>query len=40
MAHTRGLFMEALQAIDHAHREGIIHREIKPANMMVSEPIP
>ena len=31
------LFMDALQAIDHAHKQGIIHRDIKPANMMVSE---
>jgi eukaryotic-like serine/threonine-protein kinase len=29
------LGMEAAEALEHAHRQGIVHRDIKPANLMV-----
>jgi eukaryotic-like serine/threonine-protein kinase len=31
-----GLFVQVCQAIQHAHRKGIVHRDIKPSNVMVT----
>jgi len=31
------LFISVCQAIEHAHRRGIIHRDIKPSNILVTE---
>jgi len=30
------LFMRTCQAVQHAHQKGIIHRDIKPTNILVS----
>lgn len=32
-----GIFRQVVDAIDHAHRSGILHRDIKPANIIVSD---
>jgi serine/threonine-protein kinase len=32
-----GLMCQALEGIEHAHKMGIIHRDVKPANMMMAE---
>jgi len=31
------ILMQAAQAIDHAHRQGVIHRDVKPQNMFVTK---
>jgi non-specific serine/threonine protein kinase/serine/threonine-protein kinase len=31
------LFMEACQGISHAHLKGVIHRDVKPSNLMVAD---
>jgi serine/threonine protein kinase/pimeloyl-ACP methyl ester carboxylesterase len=32
-----GLFVQVCQAVQHAHQKGIIHRDIKPNNVLVAE---
>jgi len=32
------LFVQVCQAIQHAHQKGIIHRDVKPSNILVTEP--
>ena len=32
-----GLFVQACEAIHHAHQKGIIHRDVKPSNILVAE---
>ncbi len=32
-----GLFLEACEAIQHAHQKGVVHRDIKPSNILVHD---
>ncbi|MES3022223.1 MAG: protein kinase [Pseudomonadota bacterium] len=34
---TVGIVCELLEALDYAHRKGVIHRDIKPANVMIDQ---
>jgi serine/threonine-protein kinase len=31
-----GYVVQACRALDHAHRHGVIHRDVKPANIVVT----
>jgi serine/threonine protein kinase len=34
---TIDLFIQVCQAIQHAHQKGIIHRDVKPSNILAAE---
>jgi len=38
LAQRLGLFIQACEAVQHAHHKGVIHRDIKPSNVLVSSP--
>jgi len=32
-----GVFLELCEAVEHAHRNGVLHRDLKPSNVLVTE---
>src|SRR5262245_31880430 len=37
LTHIVRIMCDILDALDHAHRNGVVHRDIKPANIMISD---
>ena len=37
VAERLGLFVQVCQAVQHAHQKGLIHRDLKPGNILVAE---
>ena len=37
LAHIVPIMCDILDALDHAHRNGVVHRDIKPANIMITD---
>ncbi|MGH8665666.1 MAG: serine/threonine protein kinase, partial [Burkholderiales bacterium] len=37
LAQTVRIMCDVLDALDHAHRNGVVHRDIKPANIMITD---
>ncbi|MBI5864178.1 MAG: serine/threonine protein kinase [Planctomycetes bacterium] len=39
LAAVRSIFTQVMQALEHAHGERVIHRDIKPGNILLSDPL-
>ena len=37
LAHRLALFLQACEGVQHAHQKGVIHRDLKPGNLMVAD---
>ena len=37
LKHIARIMCDVLDALDHAHRNGVVHRDIKPANIMITD---
>ena len=37
LAHVVRIMCDMLDALDHAHRNGVVHRDVKPANIMITD---